>query len=101
MITKNHARGSFGALHYSTSFLACVVRAYHYSASQSLVSTLQGLGLNQVACKVGYWLACPFSCMLRQKLHRLTHLIYVDTSGTSSGRLAGHTPNYLSALHFY
>ena len=35
MILSNHVRGSFGALHYSTSFLACVVRAYHYSASQS------------------------------------------------------------------
>lgn len=51
MITKNHVRGSIGALHYSTSFLVCIVRAYHYSASQSLVSTLQGLGLNLVACK--------------------------------------------------
>lgn len=76
MITKNHVRGSFGALHYSASFLVCIVRAYHYSASQSLVSTLQGLGLNLVACKVGYWLACPFSCMLRQKLRRLTLLTY-------------------------
>lgn len=100
MILSNHVRGSFGALHYSTSFLMCIARAYRYSASQSLVSTLQGLGLNQVACKVGYWSACPVSSMLRQKLVRLGTSFGAGTRGTSSGGLAGHTPNYLSVLLF-
>ena len=48
MITKNHVRGSFDALRYTRQFPGVQCKAYSYSAYQSLVSTLQCLGLNQV-----------------------------------------------------